>query len=76
MKTTVNLTVECDSPEQAHYFEAFVASQVTLKDYRIVSDTKELYDKDPVFRAISKGLKDAKKIRNDYINEHNDRYSQ
>ena len=74
MKTTVNLTVECDSPEQAHYFEIEVRKMVKVKDCRIVSDTKELYEDDPVFRAISKGLKDAKKIRNDYINEHNLKY--
>ena len=75
MKTTVNLTVECDSPEQAHYFEIEVRKMVKVKDCRIVSDTKELYDEDPIFRIISKGFRDAKKIRNDYINEHNDRYS-
>jgi hypothetical protein len=75
MKTTVNLTVECDSPEQAHYFEIKVRKMVKVKDCRILSDIRKLYKDDNSFKKINDAYKKARKIRNDYINEHNDRYS-
>ena len=69
---TVNLTVELTDKEQAHHFKYFIEEQVSkLKDYQIIQDTKKLYENDATFRRISKGYKEARKVRNDYINEHN-----
>ena len=69
---TVNLTVQLTDEEQAHHFKYFIESQVSeLKDYQIIPDTKKLYEEDATFRRITKGYKDARKVRNDYINENN-----
>ncbi len=73
--TIVNLTVECADEEQAHHFEAFVASQVVLKTYRILPSTSKMYTEDSFFRAISKSLKKSKQVHSDYIHKHNDKYS-
>ena len=40
---------------------------LSMIDYRILPDTKELYDTDSTFRALCKGEKIAKDARKDYI---------
>lgn len=45
-------------------------------DFQRLPNTKDMYDKDPVFRELCKKVKDAKYIRDTYINEKNNVYLQ
>lgn len=66
---TVNLTIEL-SPEKINSFENWLRNTVKVIDFRVIPETKELYDNDPIFRKIVKGIKDAQLIRDRYINEN------
>ena len=66
---TVNLTIEL-SPEEINNFENWLRNTVKVIDFRVIPETKELYDNDPIFRKIVKGIKDAQLIRDRYINEN------
>lgn len=71
---TVNLTVELEDEQQAHHFKFFIESQVSaLKDYQILADTRKMNKEDKRFKKINDAYKKARKIRNDYINENNQR---
>lgn len=67
----VNLTIELRDDEHIYHFEKFIRKNVEVKDFTILSDTKELYENDPAFKKIITDYRRVKKIRNDYINEHN-----
>ena len=41
----------------------------SMIDYKVLPDTKQLYDSDDNFRKLCKGLKTAKQKYNDYINK-------
>lgn len=67
----VNLTIEVDSDEEALIFQSWLSDFVKIYDFSLLSDTKELYEKDIHFRKITAEYKKAKKIRNEYINKNN-----
>lgn len=67
----VNLTIEVDSDEEAFVFQSWLSDFVKIYDFSLLSDTKELYEKDSHFRKITSEYKKAKKIRNEYINKNN-----
>jgi len=68
---TVNFTIELSSDEEVHQFEYWLRQQVNVKDFQILPDTKELYENNSHFRKLTKSYYDAKKLRNDFINDHN-----
>ncbi len=68
---TVNITIELDNDEQAYHFENFIRKQVNVKDFVLLPDTKKLYENDEHFKAMTKKYYAVKRLRNDYINEHN-----
>lgn len=67
----VNLTIELRDEEQIYHFEKMIKKEVKVVDFRILPDTKKLYDNDEQFRKILKGVKTAQKVRDKYINDHN-----
>ena len=72
MKTRkINITVEIEDNDLIE-FQLIKSLTVLLgnsmTDYQVLTDTKELYDNDETFRKLCKALKDAKQLRNDYIN--------
>lgn len=67
----VNLTIEVDSDEEALIFQSWLSDFVKIYDFSLLSDTKELYEKDSHFRKITSEYKKAKKNRNEYINKYN-----
>lgn len=71
MSRKVNLTIEFESDEEAHKFDVWIRRYVKVFDFQFLTDTSELYEKDKHFRELSAKYKEAKKVRNDYINEHN-----
>ena len=66
---TVNLTIEL-SPEEINNFENWLRNNVKVIDFKVIPETKHLYDNDPIFRKIVKGIKDAQLIRDRYINDN------
>lgn len=43
----------------------------TIKDYKVLTNTDELYEKDTYFQKMIRELGKQRKAVNDYINEHN-----
>ena len=65
-----NFLIEFETIEEFYEFETWLKRHLKF-DVTILPDTKELYDKDPNLRELTKHLKECKKIYNDYINENN-----
>ena len=68
MKEKVNITLEIDENIR-NDFEERLRHQFNVLDFLTVPDTSELYKNDPVFKKLSKAVKDAKKGRDRYYNE-------
>lgn len=67
---TVNATFKIQ-PEQINTFEENLRHWFQVMDFRIIPDTDKLYNEDHTFKKLSKAVKDAKKVRDQYINKHN-----
>lgn len=52
-------------------FENWLRENVDVKDFRVVPDTKELYENDKTFQRLCKAVTDAKKTKAIYINDNN-----
>ena len=68
---TVNITLELENNEEVLSFEHWIKQYVNVKDLTILPDTKELYENDTHFKKLTKKYYEAKKLRNDYINDKN-----
>jgi hypothetical protein len=68
MKQKLNITIELEDFETPA-FEHWLNDQVNVLDFLVVPDTSDLYKNDPVFKKLSKYVKDAKKARDRYYNE-------
>jgi hypothetical protein len=68
MKQKVNITLEIDENIR-NDFEERLRHQFNVLDFLNVPDTSELYKSDPVFKKLSKAVKDAKLGRDRYYNE-------
>ena len=68
---TVNITLELENNEEVLSFEHWIKQYVNVKDLTILPDTKELYENDCHFKKLTKKYYEAKKLRNDYINDKN-----
>jgi hypothetical protein len=68
VKQKLNITLELDD-FQVSNFEHWLRNNVKVLDFLVVPDTSELYKNDPVFKKLSKAVKDAKKGRDRYYNE-------
>ena len=67
---TINITLKIDK-DQVMNFDNWMRQNVEVIDFTILPDTNELYKSDDHFKKLVKGVKDAQKLRNDYINEKN-----
>ena len=66
---TVNLTIENLTDDESYHLENMLRKHYEVRDFKVLPDTKKLYDTDPVFQKIIKGVKDAQLIRDRYIND-------
>ena len=70
----VNITIELRDAQQSHDFEKYLRDHM-LPEYTInytnLPDTKKLYEDDKHFKKLVKNVKDANRIKNDYINLNN-----
>lgn len=74
----VNITIEIEDNEfieQNLYHLMRDTLGDSLKDYTVLSNTKKMYDNDTSFKKLVKCVKEAKRARDVYINEHNYKYA-
>jgi hypothetical protein len=69
-KKTINMTFKLDIT-QINNFENWFRQHEEVIDFKILPDTEKLYSEDSHFKALVKSVKDAQRIRDQYINEHN-----
>ena len=67
---TVNITLEVPD-HNITGLETFLGDNFKLINYKIIPDTKELYENISHFRALCKKVKDAQRERDIFINDHN-----
>ena len=65
----LNITIELNDDKEIYEFENWIRYYVNVVDFTILTDTKDLYENDNHFKKITKAYYDAKRVRNDYINE-------
>ena len=66
----INITLEIEK-EELNTLEDVLRNRYNVIDLSILPDTKELYNNDPIFKKLVKAVRDAQRVKNDYINEHN-----
>jgi len=71
MKKTINITLKIEDIDIVN-FESWLNQNLEVVKFIIIPETNKLYENDPFFRNIVKNVKKAQKIRDKYINEHND----
>ena len=64
----INITLELHEDEVLQ-FENWLRDNVKVNDFRVIPDTKELYNNDHVFRILCKKVKQARDVRDKYINQ-------
>lgn len=69
-KRTINVTLEINEGSVID-FENWLNDNFNLINFKVVADTKQLYEDDPTFRKLVKAVKDAQRIKDIYINEYN-----
>lgn len=42
--------------------------------FKILPDTEKMYEENTTFKKLVKGVKDAQRLRDKYINDHNSEY--
>ncbi len=70
MSKLINITIVADSTEQLFDIEKAISRNYNVSSIKYLPDTKDLYDNDPVFRKLVKGVKDATLIKDRYLNDH------
>lgn len=67
---TINITLKIDEHDLLN-FEGWLRQNLDVIDLKILPNTKDLYNDDPHFKKLVKGVKSAQRIRDKYINDHN-----
>tara|TARA_R110001592_G_scaffold206172_1_gene456922 strand:+ start:548 stop:775 length:228 start_codon:yes stop_codon:yes gene_type:complete len=70
---TINFTVKL-AEGQATKLIQMLETTTQLVDFRILPNTEEMYDADPLFRELIKAKKSHKTAVEKYINEHNNKH--
>lgn len=66
----VNIVLEIEDYNLIE-FENWMRDNVDVKDFRVVPDTRELYENDKTFQRLCKAVTDAKRTKSIYINDKN-----
>ena len=66
----VNITLEIKD-EHITGFETFLNQHFSVINYKIIPNTKDLYDNDKTFKKLVANYKQAQKEKDEYINNHN-----
>ena len=66
---TINLTISELTDDNIYHLENFLRDHYAVKDFKILPDTKELYDTDPYFQKMTKKLRADRLAIDRYIND-------
>tara|TARA_R110000803_G_scaffold168672_1_gene231726 strand:+ start:317 stop:535 length:219 start_codon:yes stop_codon:yes gene_type:complete len=69
---TINTTIEGLTEDESYHLENMLRKHYKVKDFKVLPYTKKLYDNDPVFRKILKGIKSAQLTKDRYWNSKKD----
>lgn len=67
---TINITLKIEE-SNVTAFEKELRSLFEVIDYKILPNTEKLYETDSHFKKLVKGVKEAQRLRDLYINEKN-----
>jgi hypothetical protein len=70
----VAIVLQLESDEQSHYFEKYLRENMfpdKVISYANLPDTSKLYESSSTFKKLVKGVKDAQRLRDNYIHENN-----
>ena len=70
---TVNITIEGLTDDESYHLDKMLRKHYEVKDFKVLPDTSKLYDSDPIFRKILKGIKSAQLVKDRYINDNRDK---
>lgn len=74
MKRLVNITLECEHDEQAHFLDIFLRDNYKVLHFNFLPDTKNMYNEDVLFKGLVNVVKKATKAKDDYVHNHNEKY--
>ena len=66
----INITLEVDE-HHITGLESHLREHFKVISYKIIPDTKKLYETDKTFKKLVKAVKSATEIKDIYINDHN-----
>jgi len=67
---TVNITLKIN-PHELTNFESWLRNNLEVVSFKILPDTKKLYETDATFKKLVKAVKTSQTIRDKYINNKN-----
>ena len=70
---TINTTIEGLTEDESYHLENMLRKHYEVIGFTVLPNTKKLYDNDPVFRKILKGIKSAQLTKDRYINSNRDK---
>jgi len=65
----INITLEVDE-HHITGLESHLREHFKVISYKIIPDTKALYENDGTFKKLVKAVKSATELKDKYINEH------
>jgi hypothetical protein len=69
-KVVINTTLEIDRGGVIA-LEEWLEQNYKLINFKVVTDTNKLYEDDATFRKLVKAVKETQRIKDIYINDHN-----
>ena len=74
MSQTVSVVLKLRDAEQSHYFEKHLRNMFfdgEVISYSNLPNTEKLYESSTTFKKLVKGVKDAQRLRDNYIHKNN-----
>jgi len=75
MSQTVSIVLKLRDSEQSHYLEKYLRESMftdgEVISYANLPNTEKLYESSTTFKKLVKGVKDAQRLRDNYIHENN-----
>ena len=70
---TINITVKLEK-HQVTKFIQMIEDTTQMVDFRILPDTRKMFEEDEIFRGLLKSQKRWKDTVSKYINDNNNKY--
>lgn len=73
MESKWNITLKLKD-EDVLKLEKTLNIHFNVISFKILPDTEKMYEENTTFKKLIKGVKDAQRLRDQYINDHNSKY--